>query len=214
MGNEYACSSRLGIDFQAVSYEQTDTLWSQQPTFQHQHEDQLSEQERSLLQLFVGVSNSLGQRSLDIPACGTSGDVNNALSALTPQIYEGQLYEREHHPLLQESIEVCNPPSQHHSDLPTSTFGDVNYALGAFTPQNYTSYEKQTLYQQSRPGVVLGQKKVQCSWAGCSAVVRRDGLTRHRNGVHLRVVKATCTRCRKGFQRPYLKRNHEVTCRG
>ncbi|KAJ8592894.1 hypothetical protein M405DRAFT_931191 [Rhizopogon salebrosus TDB-379] len=150
MGNEGAYSSRLGIDFQAVSYEQTDTLWSQQPTLQHQHEDQLSEQERGLLQWSVGVGSPLSQHPLDIPA-GTSGDANNALSALTPQIHEGQLFEREHYPLLQKSIEVSNPPSQHHSDLPTSTSGDVNYALGALTPQNYTSYEKQTLYQQPRP---------------------------------------------------------------
>jgi hypothetical protein len=66
MGNEGAYSSRLGIDFQAVSYEQTDTLWSRQPTLQHQHEDQLSGQERGLLQLSVGVSNPLNQRPLGI----------------------------------------------------------------------------------------------------------------------------------------------------
>jgi hypothetical protein len=64
MGNEGVYSSRLGIDFQAVPDEQTETSWSQQPTFQHQHEDQLSELERGLLQLPVGVSNSLSQRPL------------------------------------------------------------------------------------------------------------------------------------------------------
>ncbi|KAJ8585519.1 hypothetical protein M405DRAFT_407076 [Rhizopogon salebrosus TDB-379] len=213
MGNEGIYSSRLGIDFQAVPDEQIETSWSQQPTFQHQHEDQLSEQERCLPQWSVGVSDFLSQNPLDIPA-GTSGDANNALSALTLQFHEGQLFEREHHLLLQESIEVSNPLSQHHSDLPTSTSGNVNYALGALTPQNYISHEKQTLCQQPRPVVVPGQKKVQCSWAGCSAVVRRDGLTRHKNEIHLRVVKATCTRCGKGFRRSYLKRNHEVTCRG
>ncbi|KAJ8592899.1 hypothetical protein M405DRAFT_931193 [Rhizopogon salebrosus TDB-379] len=174
MGNEGVYSSMLGIDFQAVPDEQTETSWSQQPTFQHQHEDQLSEQERGLLQLPVGVSNYLSQRPSDIPS-GTSGDANNALSALIPQIYEGQLSEREHHPLLQESIEVSNPPGQHHSDLSTSTSGDVNYALGALTPQNYTSYE-QTLCQQPRPAVVPGQTKVPCTWAGCSAVLRLPAL--------------------------------------
>jgi hypothetical protein len=62
--NEGAYSSRLGFDFQAVSYEQTDTLWSQQPTLQHQHEDPLSEQGRGLLQWSVGVSNPPSQRPL------------------------------------------------------------------------------------------------------------------------------------------------------
>jgi hypothetical protein len=64
MRNEGACSSRLGIDFQAVSDEPADILRSQQPTLQHQHEDQLSEQERGLLQLSVGVSSPLSQRPL------------------------------------------------------------------------------------------------------------------------------------------------------
>jgi hypothetical protein len=48
---------------------------------------------------------------IDISA-GISGDANSALSALTPQISEGQLSEREHHPLLQESIGVSNPLGQ------------------------------------------------------------------------------------------------------
>jgi hypothetical protein len=62
VGNEGAYSSR--IDFQAVSDEQTDTFWPRQSTLQRQHEDQLLEQERSLLQLPVGVSNPLSQSPL------------------------------------------------------------------------------------------------------------------------------------------------------
>jgi hypothetical protein len=53
---------------------------------------------------------------IDISA-SISGDANSALSALTLQIYEGQLSEREHRPLLQESIGVGNPLSQHHSGM-------------------------------------------------------------------------------------------------
>jgi len=92
---------------------------------------------------------------------------------------------------------------------------NANDGTSPFILQNRTCSDGQTFYRQLCPGIVkAGQKKVQCTWAGCSKVLRKDGLTRHLNEAHLRVVKGVCTRCGQVFKRPYLKRGHEVICRG
>ena len=82
-------------------------------------------------------------------------------------------------------------------------------------PQGVSFFETQSSYRQSSPMIVhVGQKKVSCTFPGCSKMTRKDGLTRHLSEVHFRVVKGVCTRCGKTFQRPYLRKNHEVKCRG
>ena len=73
-------------------------------------------------------------------------------------------------------------------------------------------FETQSSYRQSSPRII--QKKVPCTFHGCSKMIRKDGLTRHLREVHFRVVKGVCTRCGKTFQRQYLKKDHEVNCRG
>jgi len=74
-----------------------------------------------------------------------------------------------------------------------------------------TFFEAQSSY---RPRILhVGQKKVSCTFPGCSKMMKKDGLTRHLSEVHFRVVKGVCTRCGKTFPRPYLRRNHEVKCR-
>jgi hypothetical protein len=148
---------------------------------------------------------------------------------------EGLVSAQEYRPLLQESVGIStiplsqgSPGMLRHSctiffkhwllattDLFLGASDGANYTLSDLTPQSYMYSEEQTFYQQLRPEpgfVQVGQKKVQCTL--CSKVVRRDGYTRHVNETHLRAVKGVCTRCRKTFQRKYLKTKHEITCRG
>jgi hypothetical protein len=107
------------------------------------------------------------------------------------------------------------------------TFGSVSYELGAQSfhssaPQQVTCPEGQTLSnptmtttQESHPPIGQGvQEKVKCTWAGCSSVVRKDSYTRHVRETHRREAKAVCAHCEKAFPRTYMKRNHELTCRG
>ncbi|OAX33291.1 hypothetical protein K503DRAFT_804485 [Rhizopogon vinicolor AM-OR11-026] len=125
----------------------------------------------------------------------------------------GQLLEREYGPILQESFVVSNTPLRQRSpDLLPGTPERANCPLNALTLHTYC--EMQTFYRQPRPRVVQSYKnKVRCTWPGCSKTFRKDGRTRHVNETHLRVVKGICARCGKGFQRPYLKRKHELACR-
>jgi hypothetical protein len=89
------------------------------------------------------------------------------------------------------------------------------------TPQPGTCPEWQTLsgssisHQESHVPVAQGdQEKVKCTWSGCSRVVKKGSYTRHVNEMHLRKVKAVCARCGRAFPRTYMKKNHELTCRG
>ncbi|KAG2753151.1 hypothetical protein P692DRAFT_20829638 [Suillus brevipes Sb2] len=52
--------------------------------------------------------------------------------------------------------------------------------------------------------------KVQCTWPGCSKLVKKGSRTRHVNETHLRKVKTVCAGCGKGFTRSYMKKYH--TC--
>ncbi|KAG2743310.1 hypothetical protein P692DRAFT_20747927, partial [Suillus brevipes Sb2] len=54
------------------------------------------------------------------------------------------------------------------------------------------------------------QDEVQCTWPGCSKLVKKASRTRHVNETHLRMVKTVCASCGKGFARSYMKKYH--TC--
>ncbi|KAJ8594786.1 hypothetical protein M405DRAFT_450192 [Rhizopogon salebrosus TDB-379] len=110
----------------------------------------------------------------------------------------------------------------YHSQLDFFHFGTSGPAAQSFhssAPQHRYS-EAQTLScpstnrQPHLPVAQSIQEKVECIWQGCSRVVRKDSYTRHVNETHLRKVKAVCARCERAFPRMYLKKNHELTCRG
>jgi hypothetical protein len=111
--------------------------------------------------------------------------------------------------------------------LPFGTSSSVTDEVGVqpfhlSAPQHGTYSEGQTLsgpstsrYQESHiPVVQDSQESVKCTWPGCSRVVRKDGYNRHVDETHLRKVKAVCARCGRAFSRIYMKKNHELTCRG
>ncbi|KAG2347590.1 hypothetical protein BDR05DRAFT_958354 [Suillus weaverae] len=64
------------------------------------------------------------------------------------------------------------------------------------------------------PIMLGGQEKVKCTWPGCSSILKKDSHTRHVDNIHLRKVKAICTRCEREFTRTYAKTKHELTCPG
>jgi len=146
---------------------------------------------------------------------------------------EDQPSRQEHDPLMRESTWVSHPLSRRSLGMACNSFfsitgthfsrrldttGDAKHVLGAPAPQGVAFCEKQSFHRQPSSKIVrgVGQKKVKvsCTFPGCSTRMRKDGLSRHLNEVHFRVVKGVCTRCGKAFQRPYLKWNHEITCRG
>ncbi|KAG1763385.1 hypothetical protein EDD22DRAFT_969439 [Suillus occidentalis] len=106
------------------------------------------------------------------------------------------------------------------SDLPENLLldGVVSYEFGvAEFPPNYGTYSDAEMLPESsarhdqQPRFSIeqgGQDKVKCTWPGCSKSVKKENLTRHVNEVHRRKVKAVCTRCKKGFSRPYMLRDH------
>jgi hypothetical protein len=112
--------------------------------------------------------------------------------------------------------------------LPYGTLGSipVNHEMDAFNfypsaPQHDMCPEWQTLFgssishQESRVPVAQGdQEYAKCTSSGCSRVVKKGSYTRHVNETHLRKVKAVCARCGRAFLRTYMKKSHELTCRG
>ncbi|KAJ8581113.1 hypothetical protein M405DRAFT_833070 [Rhizopogon salebrosus TDB-379] len=125
--------------------------------------------------------------------------------------------------LLQESVGVDGTlpeRTDHHLDFfHFGTSGLVIQQFHSSAPQHSTYSEAQTLScpsttRQPHLPVAQGiQEKVECTWHGCSGVVRKDSYTRHVNETHLRKFKAVCARCERTFPRMYLKKNHEHTCR-
>jgi hypothetical protein len=109
-------------------------------------------------------------------------------------------------------------------DLPFSHISGpvpVDYELDAkpfqsFVPEMGTCSEEQTLscssasrHQQLRlPVVRAGQKKVRCTWLGCSRVVKKDSYARHVDECHLGKVRDVCTGCGRVFPRMYMKKDH------
>lgn len=45
------------------------------------------------------------------------------------------------------------------------------------------------------PIMLGGQEKVECTWPGCASILKKDSHTRHVDNIHLRKIKAICTRC-------------------
>ena len=163
---------------------------------------------------------------------------DNAVPSFSQQLasqhmqLEDQFSGQEHDPLMREFMWVSHPLSRRSLSMVCNFFsntgthflrcldttGSTKHVLGAPAPQGVAFCEKQSFRQQPSSKIVhdIGQKKVKvsCTFPGCSTRMRKDGLTRHLNEVHFRVVKGVCARCGKAFQRPYLKWNHEITCRG
>ncbi|KAG1851804.1 hypothetical protein C8R48DRAFT_360840 [Suillus tomentosus] len=78
--------------------------------------------------------------------------------------------------------------------------------------------EHVTLSSSARPDVQLSvpiqvKDKVKCTWHGCSALVKKDNLSRHVKEVHEGKIKAVCAGCGKEFKRPYQMDEHIVRTR-
>ncbi|KAG2112741.1 hypothetical protein BD769DRAFT_1492066 [Suillus cothurnatus] len=114
---------------------------------------------------------------------------------------------------LQESVDPIAQITEDPFHRSTSSY---EHAAGDFIPQNGTYPDEQTssgsstgLDEQVSLAVVQGiNRKVKCTWFGCSSSVNKDNLTRHVNEVHLRKIKVVCDECGKGFARPYMKKDH------
>ncbi|OJA18448.1 hypothetical protein AZE42_05808 [Rhizopogon vesiculosus] len=150
-----------------------------------------------------------------------------SIPLLPSTLWQSQSQEYGH--LSQESVGITSTPAlgQLFPDFSSfSTSGSASYELGAqpfhsSEPQHGTRAEQivygpsTSRHQEPRAPIAQGsQKKVKCSWPGCSRFMTKDSFTRHVNETHLRKVKAVCARCEREFPRTYMKRNHELTCRG
>ncbi|KAG2743320.1 hypothetical protein P692DRAFT_201794953 [Suillus brevipes Sb2] len=80
------------------------------------------------------------------------------------------------------------------------------YSEGETLPGSSSRLDQQLLH----PIEEGTRKKVQCTWPGCSKLVKKESRTRHVNETHLRKVKTVCASCGKGFTRSYMKKYH--TC--
>jgi hypothetical protein len=138
----------------------------------------------------------------------------------------GTLPERTDHHLGQQCpgrvSHTRNLSFAYHLRLDVFHFGTSRLASQSFhssARQHSTYSETQTLScpsttRQPHLPVAQGiQEKVECTWHGCSRVVRKDSYTRRVNETHLRKIKAVCAHCERTFPRMYLKKNHEHTCR-
>ncbi|KAG1763378.1 hypothetical protein EDD22DRAFT_952371 [Suillus occidentalis] len=55
--------------------------------------------------------------------------------------------------------------------------------------------------------------KIKCPRYGCSAFVKKNGLTRHINEVHEGKIKVVCAGCGRAFKRPYQLHGHILRSR-
>jgi hypothetical protein len=120
---------------------------------------------------------------------------------------------------------IHHPSLAYHVRLDFSLFDTSEPDAQQFpssAPPHGTGFEGQTSsdpstsgYQERHVPVVQGgQERVKCTWAGCSSVIKKNCYTRHVDETHLRKVKAVCAQCGRKFPRTYMKKNHELTCRG
>ncbi|KAG1818016.1 uncharacterized protein BJ212DRAFT_1479839 [Suillus subaureus] len=133
---------------------------------------------------------------------------------------------QEYGPLSQESVGVVNattdPPVEQLS--PDQMFASsVSHVAPPFqssvnghvTEGQATSGSSAKRYPHLCLPIMLGgQEKVECTWPGCASILKKDSHTRHVDNIHLRKIKAICTRCGRGFTRTYAKTKHELTCFG
>ncbi|KAG2123001.1 hypothetical protein BD769DRAFT_1745125 [Suillus cothurnatus] len=144
---------------------------------------------------------------------------DNDLDTISPLSAPPQDYG----PLSQESAVVVNatvdpPVEQRSPDLMFAS--SVNHVvppfqspvIGHVVERQPTSGSSAKRYSYLCLPIMLGGKeKVKCTWPGCSSILKKDNHTRHVDNIHLRKVKAICTRCKRGFTRTYAKTKHELT---
>ncbi|KAG2050269.1 hypothetical protein BDR06DRAFT_652290 [Suillus hirtellus] len=151
---------------------------------------------------------------------GLQAAADNDSDTFSPSLTTPQ----EYGPLLQESVGVVNvmadpPVGQLSPDLMVA--GSMNHIVPPFqsfidghaTERLTTSGFSARRYPHLCLSIVLGdQERVKCTWPGCSSILKKDSHTRHVDNIHLRIVKAICTRCEREFTRKYAKTKHELTC--
>ncbi|KAG2363084.1 hypothetical protein BDR07DRAFT_1609057 [Suillus spraguei] len=175
----------------------------------------------------VTIEDSSGwDSSVDIQAISRDGTqtitpvVLDEPGAITP------LFTPPNHFLLLESlgsVRVMGPPPEPGGQLSQDLLlrnasGLISHELSVqpFLTQHSTYSEEHippgcsARRDQRLPSSIMqsSQEKMKCAWYGCWKFVKKGNLTRHVNEIHLRKIKAVCTRCRKEFTRPYLKKNH------
>ncbi|KAG1851339.1 hypothetical protein DFJ58DRAFT_728999 [Suillus subalutaceus] len=147
---------------------------------------------------------------------------DNDLDTISPSSAPPQ----EYGPLSQDSVGIVNattdpPVEQLSPDLMFAGSGShvvppfQSSVNGHVTEKQPTSGSSAKRYPHLCLPIMLGgQKKVKCTWPGCSSILKKDSHTRHVDNIHLRKVKAICSRCGRGFTRTYAKTKHKLTCPG
>ncbi|KAG1737851.1 uncharacterized protein EDB91DRAFT_1082948 [Suillus paluster] len=151
-----------------------------------------------------------------------------------PLAFHTQPLDQEDSPLCQEYVEVASTlpemadPSVDQfflDSLLSTTPNSVNGGLDAqpfykFVPQDGTCSGGGDLIWPSQPATTNNcvspscsttRGKVKCTWSGCWSVVKKDNYARHVNEIHLRQFRAVCASCGKAFQRPYMKKKHNLS---
>lgn len=114
---------------------------------------------------------------------------------------------------LQESVDLVSQPPQDVFHYGTSSYeapaGDLLSQHDTF-PEGLDASNSSANLDEQLPLTVVQviRERVKCNWSGCSRVVNKDNLTRHINEMHRRKIRVICSRCGKGYTRPYLMTGH------